>query len=177
VTTLDIQAELRPELGDDSVRLRAWRSADAEWYAAAIRDQLIQRFTTEPADLTPERAAEAIRAAAAAPDRLSYVICSPATGDAMGAITAQLANGVADVSYWITPEFRGRGMATAALRLLSAWLLARGDVHELRLWTHVAATAALRVARNAGYRRDPDRDTTRTVKGQPWPTVACRRKI
>jgi RimJ/RimL family protein N-acetyltransferase len=176
VTTLDIQAELRPELTDDTVRLRAWRTADAPWYAVATRDPLIQRFTTEPADLTTELAGEAIRIAAGTPGRLGYVICSPTADSAWGAITAVLADGVAEVSYWIAPDARGRGLATAALRLLSSWLLARGDVSELRLWTHVADTAALRVARNAGYRRDPDRDATRTVKGQPWPTVACHLK-
>jgi [ribosomal protein S5]-alanine N-acetyltransferase len=174
MTTLDVQAELRPELIDGTVRLRAWRTADAAWYAATAHDPLIQRFTTEPPDLTPERAAEIIRTLAATSECVAYVICPPVAGEPCGAITVRLDDGVGEVSYWVAPEARGRGIATAALRLLSDWLLARGDVRELRLWTHVADTAALRVARNAGYRRDPDRDATRTVKGQPWPTVACR---
>jgi RimJ/RimL family protein N-acetyltransferase len=44
-----------PPLLDERVVLRAWKEDDADWYAAAVRDPEIQRFTSEPEDLTAEQ--------------------------------------------------------------------------------------------------------------------------
>ena len=53
-------------LSDELVVLRDWDEDDADWYAAAVRDPEIQRFTTEREDL----AAAQVRAAIA--ERAGY---------------------------------------------------------------------------------------------------------
>ena len=49
---------------------------------------------------------------------------------------------------------RGRGLATAALRLLSDWSFRTLPVARLQLTTHVANPASQRVAEKAGYTRE-----------------------
>ena len=68
------------------------------------------------------------------------------------------APGSAELAYWVRPEARGRGLATAALTHLTA--LAR-DLGFTHLWLEIRPdnTASQRVAERAGYvfaRRVPD---------------------
>ena len=57
----------------------------------------------------------------------------------------------AEVGYWLTPAQWGRGLATAAVRAVSAYVLAHFDV--CRLYAVVFATnpASARVLEKAGY--------------------------
>ena len=51
-------------------------------------------------------------------------------------------------------DARGRGLATAALRLLSRWALDTLPVVRLQLTTHQDNPASQRVAQKAGYTRE-----------------------
>ena len=62
--------------------------------------------------------------------------------------------GIAEIGYHMAPEARGRGLATAALRLLSDWSFRTLPVARLQLTTHVANPASQRVAEKAGYTRE-----------------------
>jgi len=62
-------------------------------------------------------------------------------------------------------------VATGALRLLSEWAFAALGLSEIRLWTHADNLASRLVAERAGYRRAPDHDQRRTVKGRVWDTL------
>jgi RimJ/RimL family protein N-acetyltransferase len=75
------------------------------------------------------------------------------------------------VGYWVAASARGRGVATRALRLLSDWAFAALELSEIRLWTHVDNAASGLVAERAAYRRAPDHDRQRTIKGQVWNTI------
>ena len=70
-----------------AVTLRRWAESDADWYAASTRDPLIQRFTTESADLTTDEVRRAIRALLASdnPDA-GLLITDSATGERLGNI-------------------------------------------------------------------------------------------
>jgi ribosomal-protein-alanine N-acetyltransferase len=163
------------ELTDGVVRLRQWSVADADWYAAtAATDELIQRFTTERADLTADEVRAAILALGDASDAAGFVICAVDGGERLGNIALAHADGVGSVSYWLAPYARGRGAATRALRLFSRWAFVRLGLVELTLWTHAANTASRGVALRAGYRHVPELDQVRRVRAQDWDTVAYR---
>jgi [ribosomal protein S5]-alanine N-acetyltransferase len=163
-----------PTLTDGVVGLRTWDPADAEWYADTVKqDELIQLFTSETSTVSAEAVREAIvdlvtRNAASA----GFLIGDAATGDRLGNIALSHADGIGHVSYWLAAEARGRGVATRALDLLSAWAFERLGLKELRLWTHVDNAASRNVAERAGYQRDPENDQPREIKGSLWQTVA-----
>jgi [ribosomal protein S5]-alanine N-acetyltransferase len=161
-------------IADDVVVLRPWDVADAQWYAEiAAHDALIQRFTTESSTLTAAEVRTAIVELLTEPvGAVGFLIADAVTGQRLGNMALAHRDGVGQVSYWLAGYARGRGVATRALGLLSGWALTSLDLHELRLWTHIDNHASTAVAERAGYRRDPKRDQSRTVKGHTWPTVA-----
>jgi RimJ/RimL family protein N-acetyltransferase len=155
------------------VLLRGWQSDDAGWYAEAVRDAEIQRYTTEPPSLTASDVATAITALAGRDDAEGYLIADADTGERLGNIAVAYDGSVAEVSYWVAAPARGRGAAAAAVRAVCG--CARQRCTVIRLWTHAENLASQRVAIAAGFHRDPERDALRTVKGEPWPTLAFTR--
>jgi RimJ/RimL family protein N-acetyltransferase len=166
-----------PALADDVIRLRPWQLTDAEWYADAAMDPMIQRFTSEPPALTAEDVRDAIAGLAEkTTSTASFVICALVTGERLGNIGLVHEAAVAEVSYWLAAGARGRGVATRALRLISRWAFDRIGLDEIRLWTHVGNLASRKVAERAGFHRSPEHDRERQVKGTNWWTVAyCTR--
>jgi [ribosomal protein S5]-alanine N-acetyltransferase len=164
-----------PDLTDGAVVLRQWRPTDADWYADAVRDPQIQRYTTESPTLTAAEVRAAIVALAEQTDTVGLAICDAITGERLGNIALCLDATVGEVSYWVAASARGRGVATRALRLLSAWAFAALGLSEIRLWTHADNAASRLAAERAGYRRVPDHDQQRTVNGRVWDTVGYLR--
>lgn len=58
----------------------------------------------------------------------------------------------AGLSYGLYPAFRGRGLATRAVRLASRYLGERGDIDLISIDVDPANTASIGVARRAGFR-------------------------
>jgi len=58
--------------------------------------------------------------------------------------------GVAEIGYWITPGSRGRGLATAATRLLARHAVASFGPRRVELLVQPANLASCRVAERAG---------------------------
>jgi ribosomal-protein-alanine N-acetyltransferase len=164
------------ELSDGVIRLRPWDVADAAWYAeTASHDAQIQRFTSESPDTTEDQVREAILALLAGPpDAAGFLIADAVTDERLGNIALEIESGVGHLSYWLAASARGRGAATAALRLFSTWAFVHLGLTELRLWAHASNTASCAVAERAGYERDPERDETKQIKGADWPAVAYR---
>jgi ribosomal-protein-alanine N-acetyltransferase len=160
---------------DGVIGLSRWDLTDAEWYATtASRDELIQRFTSEAPTLTTDGVRQAIAKQARRQDTASFLIRDALTGERLGNVALRHEDGIGLVSYWLAAAARGRGIATRALRLISRWAFEVLGLVELRLWTHVDNAASRGVAERAGYRRDPQRDRPRQVKGATWQTVAYR---
>jgi RimJ/RimL family protein N-acetyltransferase len=159
-------------LTDGVIRLRAWALDDAGWYAATVRDPEIQQFTMELPDVTEESVRASIRQLhAGGPPAAGYLVTDALTGERLGSIALTARGAVGDVSGWLAPAARGRGIATRALRAFSAWVFACLDVQELRLYIRTENAASQAVALRAGYHRDPAHDGTWEVKGEPWPTT------
>jgi len=159
-------------LRDGLVVLREWNLADAAWYAEQSRDPETQKFTNEPPDLTEEQVRAAI---ASLPDRtgsVGRVICERGSGQRVGNIALAHAGEIGEISYWVAPAGRGRGMATAAVRLLSEWALGPLGLSEIRLWTRDGNVGSQRVALRCGYRRVPRHDKLQEVRGATWAMLA-----
>jgi len=57
------------------------------------------------------------------------------------------------VGYWLLPAGRGRGLATSAVRLLSAWAVRELGITNIRLTTAPDNPRSQRVAERSGFRR------------------------
>jgi RimJ/RimL family protein N-acetyltransferase len=87
----------------------------------------------------------------------SYAVVAAGTGDLLGDIAWRLdlpLLGIADVGYATLPEARGRGVASAALGLLTTWLtdpVGGCGLPRVQLDHAVANAASCRVAARAGF--------------------------
>jgi len=147
-------------LSDERLRLRAWEVADAPALAALCRDPEIVRWTTVPNPYTDEMAvsraqrANQLREAGSA---LLYAICDAGSGRLLGAIDLRMHQedaGIAEVAYMLGAHARGRGVMTAAVRLLCAHAFSRLGVRRVELLHHPDNHASAAVAVRAGFTRE-----------------------
>lgn len=88
--------------------------------------------------------------------REGFALVDPATGSFLGmGVAVQLDREArqAELGYIVAREARGRGIATAALRLLTAWGFAEG-LERLELRINSDNQASIRVAERCGYSRE-----------------------
>ncbi|GLZ01072.1 GNAT family N-acetyltransferase [Actinoplanes sp. NBRC 103695] len=86
-----------------------------------------------------------------------WAIADPATDRLLGSIALDhpdRGRGQAETGFWVLPEARRRGVATAALIALSGWAFDEGGWARLELITRWDNSVAQRVAIAAGYQRE-----------------------
>ncbi|MDQ3765970.1 MAG: GNAT family N-acetyltransferase [Actinomycetota bacterium] len=147
------------ELTAGAVTLRRWRAGDATAIAAACSDKETQRWLPLPSPYAESHALEyvAMMEEDAATGRgFALAIVDPSSDRAVGSIGCRMSRerGVADVGYWIAPDARGKGVATTALRALSAWVFANLHPARIELVTDPENVASQRVAEKAGFVRE-----------------------
>ncbi|MER7460058.1 GNAT family N-acetyltransferase [Micromonospora sp. NPDC126480] len=147
-------------LTDGAVALRPLGPDDADlmYGLHTLPEVVASRVPPEP----PSRAAVEQHCRQAGTRWLSgqaanLVILDAATGAAAGTcalVYDQPATGQAMVGYSLLPAWRGRGLATRTVRLLTRWGFA--DVGLDRIWAgvHVGNPASERVLERAGFRRE-----------------------
>ena len=104
-----------PVLSAHEYVLRAWREADVGVALQAARDPEIVRFSSVAVSVTPEAARQWIRARSAT-DRLDWVIENdnvPLGRVSLAHINGE--DGVAEIGYWVLPEWRRRRVASVAV--------------------------------------------------------------
>ena len=150
-----------PQLSDASVSLRRWTEQDVPAVVAACRDPLIARFVAGVPSPYGEHEARTFLADQERRRQegttLDLAVTSTAADRAIGAIglpSVDLAQGRASVGYWVTAEFRGRGVATAALRLLCLWAFDVLALRRLELFVVPGNIASQRVAERCGFLRE-----------------------
>src|SRR5919201_4381202 len=71
-----------------------------------------------------------------------------------------------ELGYVVAPSARGRGVATEALGLLTAWAFADLEAVRLELWIDVVNGASKRVADRCGYLREGTLRSVHFKQGQ-----------
>jgi [ribosomal protein S5]-alanine N-acetyltransferase len=150
--------------------LREWRAGDAESLVEHandrdvwrnLRDRFPHPYTAGDADNWLARAREADPVTDLAID---------VEGAAVGGIGIVLQPDVfrrsAEVGYWLGRAYWRRGIATDALRAVSAWAFASFDVCRLHAGVFEWNTGSMRVLEKAGYTREACHRKAVTKDGQ-----------
>ncbi|MGC4894743.1 GNAT family N-acetyltransferase [Micromonospora sp. DT31] len=142
------------------VRLRPCHPADVPEMVAGCADPQSRRFMPllpDPYDADAARwwIAEGAPAAWAAGGS-AYTIADPATDRLLGSIgltRVSAERATYEIGYWVGPSARGRGVATAATRLLTEQAFTAG-AGRLELLTHPENVPSQRIALACGYRHE-----------------------
>jgi RimJ/RimL family protein N-acetyltransferase len=144
-------------LTDGVLTLRPWNEADAPELAACIDgDEEISRWLDQiPQPYGLENALAYIRGTTGNERETRFAVTEAAGGRVLGSVGATWseARDVAEIGYWLRAEARGRGVTTAAVRLIVEWALAAGAA-RVQLRAAVGNDASRRVAEKAGFRLD-----------------------
>jgi RimJ/RimL family protein N-acetyltransferase len=146
---------VQPTLIGARVLLRPWRADDVDAVFAACQDPEVQRWTVVPVPYRREDAetfvgeiAERTRAGGGA---LFAVVDGPA-GELAGSIGLfPPADGVGEIGYWSAAAFRGRGLMTEALGLLTRWAFEEVGLRRLELMVDPRNDASRRLGERAGF--------------------------
>jgi RimJ/RimL family protein N-acetyltransferase len=150
-----------PVLAVAGIMLRGLEPADVAWITAACSDRELSRhvpgipypYSQSDARAFIENAARGWGEGTSA----TFVIAQAAGGAGLGAIGLRLFtadSGLAEVGYWLCREARGRGVATAAVQLVSRWAFDALGITRLSLQTAPENAASQRVAERAGFTRE-----------------------
>lgn len=143
----------QPALPTDGPTLRPWHADDAPYLVEAYSDEAIRRWhvrsmtEAEARDWIAERAARW-------PAETGADWAVTEHGVPVGRIGLKhldLADGAAEVAYWVLPAARGRGVATRAVAALARWCFADVGLHRLELLHSTANPASCRVAARTGF--------------------------
>ena len=153
-----------PSLSDGRVLLRAAEPRDLPAIEAGIHDPDVIRWIGPPEGSAQDVLVQNEEWWAQGSPTLS--ICQP-DGTCAGKVWMSTREGdwsTGFVGYWLLPVARGRGFATAAVRLLSNWAVRELGVTKVRLTTAPDNERSHRVAERSGFRRVMPRDAA-TVDG------------
>jgi RimJ/RimL family protein N-acetyltransferase len=142
-------------LASEHIALRAAEPGDAEWVAEAYADPDVTQWNpAEVSDL--ESAAQWIRSRGdwTGGDHASWLICDRVNGRRLGSVSLHKVNEEnlsASIGYWTHPAQRGRGAASRAVQLVSAWALEQLGLKRVELIHAVANHASCKVAERSGF--------------------------
>jgi len=126
------------DLVGDGIRIRRFRDADAEPFAAATNDPEIIAHSGLPRRHTPASARELFELFNASDDFAQVAIADAQTDAFLGTVilfNVARHEGRFEVGFWLHPDGRGRGAATAAVGLVCDWAarswgIERFDAHS-----------------------------------------------
>jgi RimJ/RimL family protein N-acetyltransferase len=135
--------------------LRPWRPEEADWYVAALDDEIV-RWTRESPAMDRDQCAAILQTDRASQAR-SFAVVDTERGEPVGNLGVNRRGTEVELSYWIAAGFRGRGAATAALVAGTSCALQDPAVASCFLLIHPDNAASIRVAKRAGYAYDGTR--------------------
>ncbi len=145
---------------DGTLRVRKHRETDIGLMVKACRDPSIPRYTAVPDDYTEQDAREWIESAAsgrAEGTRCSLLIAGATDDVLLGSIGLHdfdWQDMRAETGYWVAPWARGRGVAIAAVNLITAWGFGELGLARISITAETQNDASIRVAEAAGFTRD-----------------------
>jgi RimJ/RimL family protein N-acetyltransferase len=146
-------------LTDGRIRLKPLAPSHSDGVRVLLDDPATQEFTRVPVPVPDDFADGWIRRyeeGRAEGTRVGFAIVE-ADGGFLGlALVPEIDHeaSTAELGYVVTPAARGRGVATAALRLLSEWALGELGALRLELRISVGNVPSIRVAERCGYTRE-----------------------
>ena len=161
-----------PRLPAGQYVLRAFRQGDAHLVRSAARDPYIAAVTSLPTTPTARSAAEFIDRQIGRLDEgtgCSFAIAALAGDRACGQIGLwpdYQRPRTAAVGYWLVPEERGKGVASAALDAITGWATAICGMNVLELFIEPANLPSIAVAERCGYRFAQRAPQSRLVGGE-----------
>ena len=164
--------ELRLE--GDGVVLRNWRDSDAPALAPVCGEWDVCAFTSVPWKYSEREALawiERQHQKRVAGSVLALAIQGRDDERALGNVNlAGLDDGgrEAAIGYWLVPEARGRGLATAAASLLIDWGLRTLDLERIEFAILPENLASQRVAERVGATREGIREESHRAEGRWW---------
>lgn len=146
----------KPPLADDLVRLRRWAMGDLACIEAASHDPEIPKGTTVPAVYSDAEGRAFIeRQWARNTDgrAMSLAITRRRDDEAVGLVFFALTRirGECRLGYWLVPDARRQGHGSAAVRLVSRWLLTRTHVHRVVARVMPDNEASIALLRSSGF--------------------------
>ncbi len=164
------------ELEGEGVALRDWRDGDAPALAPACGEWDVCAFTSVPWEYSEDGAlawVERQRAKRAAGTVLALAIQGRDDGRALGNVNlAGFADDgrAAEIGYWLVPAARGRGLATAAVRLLVDWGFENLGLERVEFAILPENLDSRRVAERLGARSEGLRERSHPDhEGNWWP--------
>lgn len=146
------------QLSGRRIRLRPFRADDAPDIAESCQDPDIPRYTFMPDAMTEDQARAWIdrRHELRAHGLHSFAITLPPDDRCVGQMGVHVERGHhrAETFYWLDRRFRGRGLTTEALDVMTRWAFTEHHVVRAHLITHVGNEASQRVAERCGYQRE-----------------------
>lgn len=146
-----------PDLADADIRLRPWRLEDAPALVAAWHDPAVLAGAHPPEDRS-ERGArrwiegwEVRRAGGIAFDLVVADLADDSVVGEIGLSRFDPGRRAAMAGWWIAESARGRGLAAAAVRLMTDWAMAPGRLAAVLASIDVDNVASARVAERAGF--------------------------
>jgi RimJ/RimL family protein N-acetyltransferase len=162
---VDLMPELAfpdPPLADEVVALRPWREVEDRLRIMAFADPSVLRFSWPLQRAYTGADARAYLATREAERRageaLGFAFVAPGDparlfgGGSLYGIDPD--GGRAAVGYWLTPDARGRGIATHATRLLARWAFDGLGVRRLELTCAPDNERSQAVAERCGFTRE-----------------------
>jgi len=161
------------------IRLRAWRAGDALALAAAWEEEDIARYCALPPGRGRDQAEGWIAGCGGRADSgraLDLAVADVVSDRVLGEVgltpfqaarSGPAATDVCELGWWVEAGERGRGVATAAVRLAAEW--AAGAVAPARLVARIAPghRPSERVAAAAGFTRRGRLDDVHDLWARP----------
>jgi RimJ/RimL family protein N-acetyltransferase len=150
-----------PVLRGRDVVLRPWSISDLSLVRQGSADPLVPSISSIPrrySDDSGRAFIERQHRRAAEGDGISFVIAdqsAPAAGiGSIGLWLHEIESGRASVGYWLLERFRGRRLATDALRAVVDFALSGPGIPRLHLFVEPWNVASARTAEAAGFTRE-----------------------
>ena len=137
-------------------RLRPWRPDDAEALAQQANDATVWNHVRDcfPHPYRLEDAVSFIRFAASktSPEDFAIEVGGKAVGGIGLVPQGDVERFSAEVGYWIGGEYRGRGIVSEAMDMLTEYLFAQTDVVHLFATVFAFNRPSMRVLEKSGFR-------------------------
>ena len=151
----DLELDETTVLRGRGVVLRTWLPEDLDELLEACQDPETQAWTTVPSPYLPEHAEQFLDSCALrwVQGLASFAIMDAKESKLLGSIgfVGIPEFGVVEIGYWVAPDVRNRGAATAAMRVICDWALDDLGFNRIDWQAYVGNDASRRVAQRCGF--------------------------